>query len=361
VGGSDNGTAGGYNTAVGYAALAINTGSGNTAVGKSALSANLSGNENSAFGGGALTATTTGESNSAFGKHSLYSNLTGGSNAAFGQTSLYSNTTGSANSAFGQAALSSATTASYNSAFGMYSLYSSATGGSNSAVGAFSLRYLESGQANSVLGNSALTNLRSGSGNIGVGANSGYALIEGNNNIYIGSYVDGTANESSTIRIGRSADHSRVFIAGAYGVNVSASIGQPVYIGNDGQLGTFNSSRRYKEDIRPIDNSAELVEKLSPVSFRYKKAQADGTKPLHYGLIAEEVEGIAPELVVYNAEGQVESVAYQMLIPILLDELKRQQQINSTQAAEIDRLMTLEKEVRELKALLKSVARSGKN
>ena len=122
-------------------------------------------------------------------------------------------------------------------------------------------------------------------------------------------------------------------------------------LNSNGQLGTVSSSRRYKEDIAPIAEAGRLIDSLKPVSFRYKKATSNGAKPIQYGLIAEEVEQVAPELVVYSADGQVETVAYQMLIPILLSELENQREINKQQEAELERLSSLDSEIRRLREL----------
>ena len=125
-------------------------------------------------------------------------------------------------------------------------------------------------------------------------------------------------------------------MAGVSGVNVS---GVPVMVDPTGQLGTVSSSRRFKEDIQDMGDASSGLLRLRPVIFRYKQPYQDGSKPVDYGLIAEEVAQVYPDLAVKGADGQIETVQYQKLTPMLLNELQKQaEQIRSLE----DRLAALE-------------------
>jgi hypothetical protein len=113
----------------------------------------------------------------------------------------------------------------------------------------------------------------------------------------------------------------------------TATAGTAVFIDSEGQLGTVSSSMRYKEDIQPIASASERLLKLRPVQFRYKKADASGEKPIQYGLIAEEVAKVYPELVVRDATtGRIDGVRYDELAPMLLNEVQQQQSKMTAQA-----------------------------
>ena len=165
-----------------------------------------------------------------------------------------------------------------------------------------------------------------GDSNTSLGAFAGDLVVGGSHNIHIGH--PGTATDSGTIRIGTPCPspvygcQSATFVAGIYGVNTS---GIPVYINSNGQLGTVSSSRRYKEDIQDMGEASSGLLRLRPVTFRYKKPFADGSKPIQYGLIAEEVAEVYPDLVARSADGQIETVKYQVLDSMLLNEVQRQQ------------------------------------
>jgi hypothetical protein len=165
-----------------------------------------------------------------------------------------------------------------------------------------------------------------GDSNTSLGAFAGDLVVGGSHNIHIGH--PGTATDSGTIRIGTPCPspvygcQSATFVAGIYGVNTS---GIPVYINSNGQLGTVSSSRRYKEDIQDMGEASSGLLRLRPVTFRYKKPFADGSKPIQYGLIAEEVAEFYPDLVARSADGLIETVKYQVLDSMLLNEVQRQQ------------------------------------
>ena len=172
----------------------------------------------------------------------------------------------------------------------------------------------------------ALGNLQIGDGNIALGHWAAITRLTGNFNIDIGS--PGADNESNTIRIG--SVQTRTFIAGIQGSLTGVNNAVAVLIDSNGQLGTINSSRRFKEDIRPMGNVSDRLLALRPVTFRYIEPYEDGSKPVQFGLIAEEVAAVFPELVVYGKDGQVETVAYHLLTPLLLNELQKERQSTET-------------------------------
>jgi hypothetical protein len=312
-------TAGFENTASGGQALYSNTtGSENTANGYHALYSNTSGYSNTASGVSALYYNTTGISNTASGGAALYYNTTGSGNTAIGFGALVFNTV-SNNSAFGYEALYSNSTGGFNTAEGYQALYSNSTGSSNTANG-YKALYNNNANNNTAYGSGALANNIAGTGNIAIGRNAGLSVSSGNsNNIEIGN--GGSSGDSGAIRIGTSGTQTSFFAAGVEGVNVS---GATVIVSSSGQLGVASSSRRFKEDIHDMANASEGLMRLRPVTFRYKKPFEDGTKPIQYGLIAEEVAEVYPDLVARSADGQIETVKYQLLDPMLLNEVQRQ-------------------------------------
>jgi hypothetical protein len=325
------------NTGMGTAALGGPAGSNggyqNTASGFGALYSNMTGSGNTASGFEAMYSNTTGGNNIASGYQALYANTTGSNNTASGVAALYANTTGSNNTAVGQNALSGFegpdspdATGSYNTGIGATALYSYSTGGSNTASGYGALYADTTGSNNTALGVHALASTTSGSNNIAQGWHAGINLTTGSNNIDIGS--PGVKAETGVIRIGTitgtTSTQSATYVAGIYGVKTGTA-GTAVFIDSSGQLGTVSSSIRYKEDIRPIASASERLLKLRPVRFRYKKADASGEKPIQYGLIAEEVAKVYPELVIRDAAtGRIDGVRYDELAPMLLNEMQQQ-------------------------------------
>jgi hypothetical protein len=355
-------TTGNNNTASGTIALFFNTtGSENTASGFHALFSNTTGNYNTAAGNEALVNNTTASNNTAFGYESLDENTTGSNNTASGSDALFNNTTGNYNTASGYEALYSNTTADYNTASGYGALYNN-NGHSNTASGYEALESNTSGIQNTATGVHALAFNTTGSNNIAEGWRSGYNLTTGSYNIDIGS--PGVAAESGVIRIGTitgtTSTQSATYVAGIYGVK-TATAGTAVFIDSSGQLGTVSSSIRYKEDVQPIASASERLLQLRPVRFRYKKADASGEKPIQYGLIAEEVAEVYPELVVRDATtGRIDAVRYDELAPMLLNEIQQQHaqmaekfdaqaSANAAQAAEI---RDLKQQMTEMHAVL---------
>jgi hypothetical protein len=295
----------------------------------------FSGVGNTAFGADVLVNLTTGSQNTATGASALNSNTTGFNNTATGRGALQENTTGPNNTAIGFSALLSNTTGHSNTASGINALFNNTTGIDNTATGGGSLVGNSTGSKNTAIGVAAL-NQSTGNKNIGIGFQAGLALTTGNNNIYIGN--QGASVESQTIRIGTA--QAQTFIAGIG----NATVGNAATVIIDtttGQLGIPLSSARYKQNIVPMGSRSEKVLDLRPVTFAYKD---DAKAVTHYGLIAEEVATVYPDLVTRTASGEVQTVKYQELISMLLNELQRQR--HEFQQA----LQSQQKELAELRA-----------
>ena len=313
-------TTGGQNTANGAAALFSNTiGHDNTAAGVNALFSNNTGVNNTATGSAALIFNTTGGSNTATGTGALFSNTTGSENTATGAAALVFNTTGHDNTANGFDALISNSTGSRNTADGVSALSQSTTGNSNTADGFEALRHNTEGELNTASGFRALLNNTTGHRNIAFGPSAGAHLTTGSNNIDIGNI--GVAGESATIRIGAGGTHMATFIAGIRGVTVPTGVG--VIIGSNGQLGSVVSSARFKQDIKAMDKASEAILALKPVTFRYKE-ELDPEHIPQFGLVAEQVEKVDPDLVVRDADGKVNTVRYEAVNAMLLNEFLKE-------------------------------------
>jgi hypothetical protein len=271
--------------------------SANTAIGVNALGSDETGGNNTASGYYALNGNLSGSNNTASGYQSMASNLYGGYNTAAGYNSLYSNTSGSNNTAAGDAALYSNTTANNNTASGTNALHANKTGNSNSAFGFDALTRNVSGVNNAAIGQNALY-YSTGSRNIGVGADAGYNLTSGSNNIDIGN--QGIAGESGVIRIGAPSTQNKTYIAGIENTKVT---GAAVYVTTSGQLGVLASSERYKTAIAPMGTNTNKLRQLRPVSFHLK---TDPNDTVQYGLIAEEVNQVYPELVIRDESGKIQ-------------------------------------------------------
>ena len=346
-------TTGQDNTANGFQALGFNaTGSGNTATGSQSLYLNGSGHDNTANGSDALesngtgnynTATgsqslifnTTGSYNTANGYNALYSNRTingvaGTSNTATGVQALYSNTTGNLNTANGVNALLNNTNGPRNTADGFAALASNTTGGNNTANGYDALNFNTAGSGNTASGFQALYHSR-GSFNIGLGNQAGYNLTAGSRNIDIGN--GGVAGESNTIRIGNV--QTATYIVGISGS--TATGGAAVFVASNGKLGTVTSSRRFKKDIADMDAASEALLALRPVTFRYKP-ELDKAGIPQYGLVAEEVAEVNPDLVVRDEKGEIYTVRYEAVNAMLLNEFLKEHRKNQEQEATITQL-----------------------
>ena len=236
---------------------------------------------------------------------------------------------GTANTFIGVNAGNLSMTGASNTGSGLNALTNNAAGVSNTATGATALQNNTAGNFNTAIGANALQSNTAGSTNIAIGYTAGINRTAGDFNIDIGNA--GIASESNTIRIGDV--HSRAFIAGIRGKTTGMNNALPVFIDSDGQLGTVSSSRRFKDNVTDMDAASTALMKLRPVTFYYKTDQNAAGRRLQYGLVAEEVAKVYPGLVAYSADGQIETVMYQFLPPMLLNEFQKQQRTIEKQSA----------------------------
>jgi hypothetical protein len=336
------------NTFLGDDALVNNTtGTDNTANGALALHSNTTGFQNTATGVEALFSNTTGFQNTATGVDALFSNTIGSHNTAVGQGSLGANSDGHSNTATGAQALSGNRHGSFNTGVGLNALLTNENGSSNTAVGNAAL-FRNTGSNNIGIGDSAGLQLTSGSNNIALGNAAGIRLTAGDDNIYIGNF--GKATESNTIRIGMRGSQTATFIAGISRATVPTGVA--VIVDADGHLGTTTSSARYKEGIKPMDKTSEAILALNPVTFRYKH-DLDPQGISQFGLVAEEVEKVNPDLVARDAQGKPYTVRYEAVNAMLLNEFLKEHKTVQEQGAIIARL---EKQVEALTAGLQKVS-----
>ena len=304
--------------------LAFSAQSGNAQVfneklGTGALQSNTTGSYNVALGDYTLLSNTTGSSNAATGTAALFYNATGNENTASGTTALFYNTTGYSNTASGVRALYQNTQGFYNTATGFRSLFSNNMGSYNTASGVNALWANSAGNENTANGYYALYSNTTGSDNIALGYGAGADLTTGSNNIDIGN--PGVAGESNTIRIGLPDLLPTIYIAGIYGS--VATNGTQVYVNSDGRLGTGPSSRRFKKDIADMDMASQVLLSLRPVSFHYKE-EFDSKGVAQFGLVAEEVAKISPDLVLRDGKGDIYSVRYEAVNAMLLNEFLKE-------------------------------------
>ena len=280
---------------------------------------------NTAEGQNALLSRTTGGSNTAVGWFSLKSNTIGGYNTAIGAGALLLNasnnsTEATENTATGVAALLSNTTGVANTATGVFALFSNTIGSANSAFGADALGSNTTGFFNTAIGDDALFSNTTGSANIAIGLQAGTLLTTGDHNIDIGH--PGVAGESATIRIGATGVQTTTYIAGIAGQTVGAG-GSTCYVDNDGKLGVFLSARRFKTDIADMAAASEALLALRPVTFHYKP-ELDKLGIPQFGLVAEEVAKVNPDLVTRDAKGELSTVRYEAVNVMLLNEFLKE-------------------------------------
>ena len=286
-------TDGTYNTAVGFFSLRANRGGNfNTAIGAGALLDNRA-EENTAIGAAALLHNTSGSFNTATGSGALFSNFVGPNNTASGFQALAGNTIGSSNTATGSAALQNNQTGSANTGNGEQALFSNIAGADNTANG-----------------EQALFSNTTGNFNTAIGFAAGFNQTTGSSNVYIGSNMIGTPGESNAC-----------YIASVFGQTTASGI--PVLIDSNNKLGTPTSSKRFKEDITPMDKVSEAILALKPVTFRYKK-DIDPAGTSQFGLVAEDVEKVSSDLVVRDKEGKPYSVRYDQVNAMLLNEFLKE-------------------------------------
>jgi len=309
-----------FNTGLGAGTLVSNVADENTATGAGALLSNTTGNLNTANGAFALFLNTEGTSNTATGDRVLFSNTSGSANSAFGSGALASNIVGFSNTANGAMALSNNTVGSDNTANGVQALNSNTTGGGNTANGDIALFNNTTGGDNTADGTGALQNNTTGSGNTALGAGAGLGVFRASHVIAIGT---NGADVSDSCFIGN--------IRGATTANADAI---PVLIDSAGQLGTLGSSRRFKKEIKPMDKTSEAIFALRPVAFHYKK---DNTSMPQFGLIAEEVAEVNPDLVVRDDQNEIYTVRYEAVNAMLLNEFLKEHKKVGVQHSKIEK------------------------
>jgi len=286
------------------------TGHYETAIGASALGAGRYHVANTANGANALHSITTGNKNLAVGYDALFGNQTGTYNMATGANALYNNRTGNRNVAGGYNALFGNQAGNFNTAIGFRALYQNTD-----------------------------------SNNVALGFNAGSNVIDGSGNVCIGYNVLGVAGETNTTRIGN-----------IYSSLASARL---VYINSDNKLGTLVSSRRFKEEIKPMDNASEAILALKPVTFRYKK-QIEPNGVIMFGLIAEQVEKIDPNLVTRNDKGEAETVRYEAVNAMLLNEfLKQHRKVEDHERRRAEQERTIARHQSEIHALASQIQKAS--
>ena len=333
-------TTGNFNTAVGSGALDLNLGDFNTATGAAALLFNTTGTENTAQGTAALEFNETGSHNTANGAFALFSNATGSSNSAFGFSALQS-TTGVENTGTGSTALFTNTTGDHNTANGSAALYSNTTGDDNTAVGFNAIFSNTTGINNTAMGRFALGNNIGGSNNIAVGDNAGTSITNADNVICIGHPG---ANVNSSCYIGN------IFGAGAIS-------GDQVFITSAGKLGTVTipSAARFKEEIEPMNEASDVIFALKPVTFRYKE-EFDPQRIPQFGLVAEEVEKVNPDLVKRDHDGKLQTVRYDAVNAMLLNEfLKEHRKVDEQDATIIQQRKDFETAIARLQTQVEAL------
>ena len=332
-------TEGSFNTATGAGTLLLNTSSQNTAFGAAALLFNTTGLSNTAVGAAALLHNTIAEGNTATGAFALSTNTTGHSNTAIGRGALQNNMSGDQNTAIGDQALFLDTTGHSNTATGSLALFVN-NGIQNTANGAAALGSNSTGNANTAIGDAALINSTAGSGNIALGAIAGDNVTTADDVICIGAPG---ANVSNSCYIGQ------IF-------GQTSSGGTAVFINSNGRLGTTTSSRRFKEEIRPMDKISEALFSLKPVSFHYKK-EIDPAGTSQLGLVAEDVEKVNPDLVVRDKEGKPYSVRYEQINAMLLNEFLKEHRKNEQQRKDFEAAIAQQqKQMEALSAGLQKVS-----
>ena len=393
---------GAQNTAVGAGVLyGDSTGGNNTAVGALAMFSTNTGSGNAALGTGALFANTTGKANTATGAYALFFNATGIRNTAIGHESMYRNVSGSRNTATGEYALAASTAGNGNTATGFYALAYNLAGNNNTASGQNALGYSTAGNYNVALGSVALFNNKNslstsapaptntsssyntavgaaalynnttsalagyntavgyqalynnaGTGNTAVGSNAGKTLTSGSNNNYIGFGVNAiTPTDTYVTVIGQANAAATTYIAGIANSQVT---GAQVYVTSSGQLGVLASSERYKTDINPLAKDTEKLSQLRPVSFHLK---IDPSGAVQYGLIAEEVDKVYPELVIRDEKGRIQGVRYDELAPMLLNEVQKDHATAATLVAQhAADAMTLDAQAAKIASLEQQLA-----
>ncbi len=306
-----------------------------------ALYSNTTGGENTANGVYALFSNTTGGGNAATGAFALFANTVGLFNTGLGAGTLQSNHTGISNTAAGYQALyvndlSGTGLGSYNSAFGAFALTNNSDGEANSAFGTGAMEFNSTGQDNVAVGNLALSSNSTGSGNTAIGTGA-LESSTGSDNVALGAFAafNQTTDQATSI----SAQEWWASLARATPATSEASSTKRLpaesrfFINASHKLGTTTSSKRFKDNIKPMDKASEVLLALKPVTFRYKK-EIDPAGISQFGLVAEDVEKVNPDLVVRDQEGKPYTVRYEAVNAMLLNEfLKEHRTVEALQAS----------------------------
>ncbi len=276
----------------------------------------------------------------------------GSNNTGIGHLALNKSSSGQDNTAVGALALSNTLSGIDNTAIGYAAAYGNTTGFLNVAVGLHALLTNAGGAANTAVGNRSLYNA-TGNLNIALGYEAGFNLTTGTYNVHIGN--PGNTSDDKTIRIGDMAIQAKAFLAAVRGVSTGMNDAVNVVVDSNGQLGTISSSRDTKDDIADMSDASAGLRQLRPVTFHYKADQAAGGPRLQYGLIAEEVAAVYPGMVAIK-DGKPETVMYQYLAPMLLNEYQKQQRTIEAQRAEIAELKeTYTRELSELRGAVEAL------
>jgi len=309
-------------------------------------------NDNTFLGDDALVNNTTGTDNTANGLNALFNNTEGSFNTATGSGALFQNTTGVENTGYGWNALSNNRTGVANTAVGVNALLAMNGGSANAAFGESALGNTTTGNDNTAIGAAALIFNSAGSNNIALGRSAGQNLTTGDNNIEIGN--EGAGAESNTIRIGTQGTQTATFIAGIKGTPLAQGVA--VGITADGQLGVKASSARFKSEIKPMDKVSEVILSLKPVTFHYRKALDPAGLP-QFGLVAEEVAKVDPDLVVSDEKGNPFTVRYDEVNAMLLNEfLKEHRKVEQLTKDFESKLAEQQKQIDALTAGLQKVS-----
>ena len=221
------------------------------------------------------------------------------------------------------------------------------TAAANLAIGPYALSVNKSGTGNTAIGGSALQNCTNGNNNVALGSGAGSSLTTGNYNIDIGS--PGFAGDNGAIRIGYGIYQTSAYMNGIYNTTVS---GTAVQVNSSGQLGVASSSRKFKQEIRSMADTSDELLALRPVTFKYKpEIEAQGLP--QFGLIAEEVEQVDPNLVVHDQEHGIYTVRYEAVNAMLLNEFLKEHKTVEAQSTEIQ---DLKRSIAELKAIVEKLA-----
>jgi len=372
----------GFNTAEGFGALfALTTGTFNTALGFKALNADTSGGSNTAVGGQALLHNNTGSFNTAIGENALVFNTGGSFNMALGQGALANNLTGNSNTAMGFQALNTNTTDN-NTGVGFQALRSNVGGGSLTAIGfqtlsgnisggsfstavGFQADQVSNNNSNDAFGYQSLLNVTTGGFNVAMGVRTLNDLIDGSFNTAIGNNAgDGLVHGSFNLFLGQgvfagaATESFHTYIKNVY--STPTGLARIVRVLPSGLLGTFEaSSRRFKDDIKPMDKASEVILALKPVTFHYKK-EMDPQGTLMYGLVAEEVEKVIPEMVTHDEKGQIDGVRYESINMMVLNEFLKEhqkvQELEATVAQQKKGMELLAAQLKEQAALIQKVS-----